>query len=1179
MPDRPSLSLTSDTTGCLPPTLADLCRDLDGVTGDDLLARLRRDQQRRWRIGELPPTEEYLAAFPALACDSERALALIYGEVLLHGATGSPPDVGEYLRRFPAYAEQIALLFQLDEALDDTAITNERSQPAEPAAEGPIPGYELLHEIGRGGMGVVYKARDLRLNRTVALKLMATGVLASPERIARFHREAELAARVSHPNVVPVYDAGEAAGHAYLAMELVDGPSLAQYLAGAPQSPLWSAAVVELLAGAVHAAHVRGVIHRDLKPANVLLCPELGTGDTAQHPFDGTSVRDRHAGYRTPKITDFGLAMALDAEIDLTSNGAVVGTPCYMAPEQAAGTSEAIGPATDVYALGAILYELLVGQPPFRASTRLATLALVRSDEPLPPRRLQPRVPRDLETICLKCLAKAPERRYASAADLGDDLRRFRAGEPIRARPVGTIGRCWRWGRRNPGWATAIGTAAVLLLVIAAGASFGVVQLRAALAESEGHRREAEFARIDADSRRLDSLIAQAESFRTSGRPGQRFRALEVLADASDLAGRLRPNGGNTVAIRNRAASAMALPDMWVAHRIPRWPSGSARVDVDLDRGIYARTDVHGRCTVRRFDNDAPICDVPAPPGPLPRGPLYPVLSPDGRTLLTFWIDTGRVIGWDIVTGLAERFAIDDVFRFDVSPDGHRVALSHHDGTLTVLELPTGVRLGRYPANAVGPSHVAWHPQLPLVALAGVASNRVAIRDVESGATKVEEPIAERCVDIAWCHDGKVLALIDAQGTLQLRDADNLGERRRIPLGADAAMVSVAPVGRLAAVNTTAGEMILVDLDAGKELVRQPPMHTPVLRPRFTRDGRRLSITADGDQLGWWDIAAGCEYREMARNRAMYGIATHPSEPRLVAVVGADGLAFWDIEAGIELATVAEGVIARAVFEPSGHLVTTGPTGTFRREVRVEGNGFRVGHPVQLPIPPGNSLSTSRDGRMLTVASAYRSLPLDSRAVWVQELGQAPRAIDRGGDPRHASVSPDGQWLATCRDTIGEVKLWNVRDGSLVRTLTTWGTHPQFSPDGHWLAVGGDRGRLFSVGSWAEWTGFAGIGAFSRDSKLLAVYTNVGGGFRLLDVATGDELVRIEAPTQQPVALPVFSADGAWLVGVVQGPRSCLCVWDLRRLRAGLSQRGLDWDAAPLPVPTVRSTFRVTIEP
>jgi serine/threonine-protein kinase len=310
----------------------------------------------------------------------------------------------------------------------DPAATGPDAVGAPAAAAGPpnVPGYEILGELGQGGMGLVYKARHLTLNRLVALKMIRTWGYAGSERLARFRREAEAVAQLQHANVVQVYDVGEADGQPYISLEFIDGGSLAAKLTGTPLPPPEAAMLVASLAKAVAVAHRRGIIHRDLKPSNVLL--------TA----DGT-----------PKITDFGLAKKLDDPGD-TREGEVVGTPSFMAPEQAAGRVDAIGPATDVYGLGAILYECLTGRPPFRAATAHDTIQQVLAEEPMPPSRWQPKLSRDLETICLKCLNKDPARRYGSADDLAADLKRWMTGELITARPVGLPERALKWLRRRP---------------------------------------------------------------------------------------------------------------------------------------------------------------------------------------------------------------------------------------------------------------------------------------------------------------------------------------------------------------------------------------------------------------------------------------------------------------------------------------------------------------------------------------------------------------------------------------------------------------------------------------------------------------------------------------------------------------------------------------------------------
>jgi serine/threonine-protein kinase len=321
-----------------------------------------------------------------------------------------------------------------------------------PATEGEttlpqIPGYEVQAVLGRGGVGVVYRARHLRLDRVVALKMLLAGASAAPHERERFQREAAAVASLRHPNIVQVYDVGEADGRLYFTMELIEGGSLAQKLAGTPQPARAAATLVATLAEAVQAAHNGGIVHRDLKPANVLI-------DAAG----------------TPRITDFGIARRLDGEAGLTHTGTAVGTPSYMAPEQARGNPDAVGPAADIYALGAILYEMLTGRPPFRAATASETVLQVIDQEPAAPSRLNAKVPRDLETICLKCLHKEPRRRYPSAGALAEDLGRFLDGRPILARPMGLLERIWRWCRRNPRETALAGLVLLVIFLVGGGA-------------------------------------------------------------------------------------------------------------------------------------------------------------------------------------------------------------------------------------------------------------------------------------------------------------------------------------------------------------------------------------------------------------------------------------------------------------------------------------------------------------------------------------------------------------------------------------------------------------------------------------------------------------------------------------------------------------------------------------
>lgn len=309
-------------------------------------------------------------------------------------------------------AQRIERRIQLRGLFDSPTIIEQES----PLSAPPLPevaGYEILGVIGHGGMGVVYQARQRGLNRIVALKMVLAGANASPQQLARFRDEAEAVAQLAHPNIVQIYEIGEQAGCPFLVLEFVGGGSLAQHLDGTPIAPRPAAELVLALARAVEHAHQRGIVHRDLKPANVLLLT------------DGT-----------PKIADFGLAKRADSDQAHTLTGTILGSPSYMAPEQAAGATDKIGPATDIYALGVILYELLTGRPPFRGATLIETIEQVREHEPAPLRTLAPKTPRDLETICLKCLEKVPLRRYATAEELAADLHAFLHGDPINAQSV-----------------------------------------------------------------------------------------------------------------------------------------------------------------------------------------------------------------------------------------------------------------------------------------------------------------------------------------------------------------------------------------------------------------------------------------------------------------------------------------------------------------------------------------------------------------------------------------------------------------------------------------------------------------------------------------------------------------------------------------------------------------------
>jgi serine/threonine protein kinase len=425
------------------------------------------DLSRRLRAGEECRAEEFLTGDVISVGEREAMLELLYTEFVVREELGHEPDPEDWYRRFPLWRRDLEELFQVHRFVceqgdspqqpdDTTSIgathdTHRGDVSVPQRIQRLVAGYELREEIGRGGMGVVYKARQFSLGRDVALKMILSGEFATATDYDRFRNEAQSAASLQHPNIAQVYEAGEHDGRAYLCMELVEGANLEALLAKAPLTARSAAELVETLARAVQYAHEHGVIHRDLKPSNVLMS------------VDGQ-----------PKITDFGLAKRIQSGQDsaLTRTGVVLGTPSYMAPEQAAGRAEEITAAADVYALGAIFYETLTGRPPFVGDSALDTLRQVQEREPVSPRQFDERLPLDVETICLKCLEKDPVRRYAGAGELADELRRFLSGVPIHARPVSSAHHAWRWCRRKPVLATMLSIIALLLAALASGGTW-----------------------------------------------------------------------------------------------------------------------------------------------------------------------------------------------------------------------------------------------------------------------------------------------------------------------------------------------------------------------------------------------------------------------------------------------------------------------------------------------------------------------------------------------------------------------------------------------------------------------------------------------------------------------------------------------------------------------------------
>jgi tetratricopeptide (TPR) repeat protein len=490
---------------------------------DDLCTRF----EDLWRAGQRPRLEEFLNGTQGPE-RQELLRELLRLERHYRQGLGEPVDGRDYERQFPEDVDLIRAVLAEGSTVDP---------PADPDATGPeaaateadtdgdrvkprfpsVPGYEILAELGRGGMGIVYQARHTSLKRVVALKMILSGNYASREQLARFQREAEALARLQHPNIIRIYEVGEVQGSPFFSLEFVEGGSLARHLGGTPQPPRLAAEFVATLARAIHAAHQSGVVHRDLKPANILLgCKSPASAATApREPSEATLETFE------PKISDFGLAKQLDSDADHTYSGAVLGTPSYMAPEQAEGWTKEVGPATDVYALAAILYELLTGWPPFKGASFRDTIEQVCTCEPIAPSQLQPKVAGDLETVCLKGLRKDIHQRYATAQELADDLQRWLSGRPILARPVPRWERAWKWVRRRPALAgLAVAVLVAVSAVTASAVFYGLYESQKAAAESQkvaASEREAKASRevqdlyVRGKQAEADGLFDQAQ--------------------------------------------------------------------------------------------------------------------------------------------------------------------------------------------------------------------------------------------------------------------------------------------------------------------------------------------------------------------------------------------------------------------------------------------------------------------------------------------------------------------------------------------------------------------------------------------------------------------------------------------------------------------------------------------
>lgn len=590
------------------------------------------------------------------------------------------------------------------------------------------PGYDVIAPIGEGGMGIVYKARQLGLNRVVALKMILAGTRAQAIDLARFESEARAIAALRHPNIVQVFDIGEFRRQPYFSLEFCAGGTLSKALAGEPQPPTIAAAMTQVLARAIQYAHDRGIVHRDLKPGNVLLSADLHSPAGEQSTIESIAAADHDSkqALKAPesvfKITDFGLAKRIDDDSSRTKDGSVIGTPSYMAPEQAFGNTKEIGPLTDVHAIGAMLYEFLTGRPPFKGSTVHETLEQVRYRDPVRVRELQPKVPRDLETICLKCLEKDSKKRYSSAVALADDLGRFLNGLPIKARPVGQIGRAWRWCRREPRTAGLIGATALLLSLLAAVVGWYSARLGTTEELLVEHQKtmvaaiKAEkAARDEEESQRYFAAMADATRLRMAAQPGWTWEALQRVQAAAASSCPAR----DTVALRTELAASLAEIDVkpiatfnsfFQPGSIAFLPDGRLVIAPDLMPPLspFLYMEIVDPSSKEKLDLPLPM------PMPVAKNWMNSctslAASPDGRWL-TLGNRRGDVIVWDLHAKPPKRKEwrahLEEVSAAVFSSDSKWLITAGHDGQVKRWSITTDGKVdASWPPNAKSTSRI-----------------------------------------------------------------------------------------------------------------------------------------------------------------------------------------------------------------------------------------------------------------------------------------------------------------------------------------------------------------------------------------------------------------------------------------------------------------------------------------
>ncbi len=1069
------------------------------------LAALRRGDRPDLLDG-LPPGPVRL---PALA-------ELVHAELEFRLKAGEPARAADYLERYPELADTPHIRKDLEAAEArfrpaDTPVAFPADTPdADGTTEGrPVPAdrYELLEMIGAGGMGEVWKARQPGLNRVVALKLVLGGGRADPKAVIRFLAEAEAAAAVRHPHVVQVYEYGRRDGHPFLALEFVPGGTLAESLRKSGRlEPRAAAELLGKVSAGVAAAHAAGVVHRDLKPGNVLL-DENGE----------------------PKVADFGLAR-LGAGKDLTATGAVVGTPAYMAPEQAGGGAKFVGPAADVWALGVVLYECLTGRVPFAGADVWAVLRAVREDDPTPPRKVRPGVPRDLELVCLRCLSKGPADRYPTAAELAADLGRFAAGEPVSVRAAGVAERAIKWARRKPTAAAAWGfsSLAVLLAVV-------VFVVLGFWRDAEGARQTAEAATAQADAAKDDAVRLRDAADRA--RRGEEEAKKEAQHQREMLA---RANYGNTV------ETAYSL---------------LGRGKVVEGRLLLARTEP----TLRGWEYDyvSHACQSDLTPHFRPGGLFgWAVWSPDGGKFITS--SNAAVTGGKGWVGIVRDSNTGDVLAelkghaaaltgASWSPDGSQVVTIGSDKTARVWKVATKELLGEFRGHTDELFHVAWSPDGSKIFTAGNDGIPRAWESTTRKALSELKGLEAGLIAAMWNPDGSKLLTAEGGGVVRVWEADTgkplaRAQGRAAP-GRCAAWVS----GRPLSVTTGSGEVFarVVDVTSGKVVKEFKHYGGGIDSADWSPDGSKVLITSPNG-CSVWDSGTCLLLAEHRRaGRIIGSSAWSPDGSRVVSVGGGDGPRAWVwdpltgqvlAEAHSDPGRVSPGDVRSATWHPDGTRILLAD----------------VNHASVWAVPidrtsifsrdPPNCAAWNSDGSKLLVAG--------QQTLQVRDVASGRVLTDLFGglrSARHAAWGPgDSKILVVGWG--GPARVWDAATGTLLRELGGGSpvTSASWNSDGSQvLAACGNGGvKVFEVGSGrvlrelrvpgaamvASWDpGGSRILAVCWDGKTTAV--------RILDAVTGRGMVELEGHAGR-VDAACWSPDGAKVV--TASDDTTARVWDPR---------------------------------